>query len=392
AGEVVAHNRANKAAVFNTLIADKVTVTNALSSASYKDALSVAGGSVIGELVAETLEVRDGVVTLGRESGSTAMTLQGLNLQNDATLLLNQQTQLAVTDSMTATENALVQMKNGAGISYGEMSISNNGSSATTTVNAYELATGNLSKVENAHVAVESDADTTVDYQLVNATVENRGSGKLTVTHAQNSITAVRSEGGAIDILNVDTSDAGTVLKLATLELHEGATLGVYTGDTVDAAQEAWVQVSGSAVFGKGTTINADLELMEGCSLTLGGTVDMGSNLRINGTLTLDGELLAQIQAAEIGASFDLFTGIDNLYLSGVQYDSIALSDGMAASTYFVGLEDSLEAERGYRLTYASATPGEGVLSVHVVTIPEPTTATLSFLALAGLMLRRRRK
>lgn len=286
----------------------------------------------------------------------------------------------------------MVELSKGAEVSHGGISIGNNGSSTTTTVNAHELATGNLTKVENAHVAVESDADTTVDYQLVNSSVENRGSGKLTVTHAQNSISSVRSQGGAIDILNVDTSDAGTVLKLASLELYEGVTLGVYTGGTVDAAQEAWVQVSGSAVFGKGPTINADLELMEGCSLTLHDTVDMGSNLRINGTITLDGDMLAQIQMAEVGASFDLFTGIDNLYLSGVQYDSITLSDGMTASTYFVGLEDSLDDARGYRLAYASAAPGEGVLSVHVVTIPEPTSTTLSLLALAALVARRRRK
>ena len=321
---------------------------------------------------------------LSEDSLLKAETGARIHLENNATLDL--------AGELEAGESVMVELSKGAAVSRDGIAISNMGATDVALLDAGSFASGSMQKVENMHVVIDNNENTNIDYQLVNSSVENRGSGKLTVTHAQNSITAVRSEGGAIDILNVDTSDAGTVLKLATLELHEGATFGAYTGSSVDAAQEAWVQVSGSAVFGKGTTINADLELMEGCSLTLGGTVDMGSNLRINGTLTLDGELLAQIQAAEIGASFDLFTGIDNLYLSGVQYDSIALSDNMRASTYFVGLEDSLEAERGYRLTYASATPGEGVLSVHVVTIPEPTTATLSFLALAGLMLRRRRK
>ncbi len=389
AGEVVAHNRANKAAVFNALVADKVTVTNSLSSNSYKDAISLGDGSAIGELIAETLEVRGGTVTLGRTEGSTSLTLQGLDLQNDATLLLNQQTQLAVTESMSATENATVQLKQGAGISYGATTISNGGSVETTTVNAYELATGNLKKVENAHVAVDSDADTTVDYQLVNATLEKRGKGTLTVTSEGNSINAVSATGGTINVMNVASSDLESIMKLASLELQDGATFGAYVGSTVDAAAEATVQVSGSAVFGSGTTINADLELMDGCSLTLNGPVNMGSDLKINGTITLNGDLLAQILSADLDTSFVLFTGIDNLYLHGTQYDSISLSDKMSASDYFAGLND--DEYRRYWLTYESSVPGAGVLSVHVV-VPEPTTTTLSLLALAALVARRRRK
>lgn len=390
AGEVVVHNRANKAAVFNALVADKVTVTNSLNSSNYKDVISLGDGSAIGELSAETLEVRNGTVSLGATEGSTELTLQGLDLQNDATLLLNRRTQLTVTESMSATKNAIVQLKQGAGISYGATTIRNGGWVETTTVNAYELASGNLKKVENAYVTVDSNADSIIDFRLINATLEKYGKGSLTVTSDNNSINAVLSFGGCINVMNVASYEAEAFIKLVSLELHEGAIFGAYVGSILDADAEASVQVTASAVIGSGARINADLELMGGCRLTLHGPVKMGSDLTVSGTITLDGDLLDQILSAESDSSFVLFSGIDNLYLNGTQYESISLSDMLGASVYFAGLND--DEYRRYLLTYDSSVLGEGVLSVHVVSVPEPTTATLSLLALVALAARRRRK
>jgi len=84
AGEVVAHNRTRNFAEFDTLVADRVTVTNTSTSASYTDNISVGDGSSIGELTAEKLEVREGVMTLGRTDAATEQVLKVLDLQDDA--------------------------------------------------------------------------------------------------------------------------------------------------------------------------------------------------------------------------------------------------------------------------------------------------------------------
>ena len=65
-----------------------------------------------------------------------------------------------------------------------------------------------------------------------------------------------------------------------------------------------------------------------------------------------------------------------------------ALMDGeqAAAADYF----SNLTGDRNLVLSYNSS---EGTVSItHAQAVPEPTTATLSLLALAGLCARRRRK
>lgn len=386
AAEVKVHNKGKKAVHFDTLVADKVTVTNSLSSSSYTDALSVGDGSAIGELVAETLEVREGTVMLGRSDGSTDINLQNLDLQQDATLELNQATKLTVTNELTATEQAIVKLNNGAGISYGDFSVTNRGVTAPTEVDAYKLSEGELPSLSNAHVTVNSSGDTTITAQLSNSAVQNVGTGTLTVNHGDNSLTDIYAMGGDIVVMNAVN------LNLQELEVAAGMSLSAYVENVASADYEAKVSVSGKATLGLGATLNADLVIESGATLELGGAVDMGSDLYLNSGTTLGGSLLTVLRTAEIGSRIDLFTGIDSLYFNGVKQGNLTLSDGISAEQYFSNLTDELN--RYYYLTFDDSLAGAGVLSIEVsnIMVPEPTTVTLSLLALAGLAARRRRK
>ena len=386
AGEVSVQSRGSRMAEFNKLVADKVTVVNSLTAGRYTDDLSVGDGSSIGELVAETLEVREGEVTLGRTSGSTEMSLLDLDLQEDATLVLNQQTRLTVTSKMTATEDATVKLHGGAGISYLELSVANRNAAKSTIVKAVELAEGEFSVLENAYVGVNSSKDSTIDYQLIDSSVENLGSGTLYITHENNTLSELVAGGGNVTVYNQ------AELNLESLKVAASMTVSAYCGSTENAANEAKINVTEKASFGAGTTLNADLVIRQGATLEMDGPVNMGSDLYLYSGTLLGENLLTAIRTAEVGTKVDLFAGIDSLYFNGVRQDfSLTLSDGVSAGDYFSNLTD--EWARAYYLVYDNSIVNEGLLSIEIVglSVPEPTTATLSLLALAALAARRRR-
>ena len=388
AGEVVAHNRTRNFAEFDTLVADRVTVTNTSTLASYTDNISVGDGSSIGELTAEKLEVREGVVTLGRTDAATEQVLKALDLQDDAALVLNRQTSLSVTDELSATEGSELRLKQQSSVSYGDMNISNHGAATQVVVNAYELANDSIQELSHAHVAVSGSGETSIDYKLTNSSVENTGSGKLVMTHAENTLSGVFAAGGDITVMN-----QALALNLDELVVGEGVSFSAYRGETELPEQEAVVSVSQSVSFGAGAHINADLKLQSGVRVEMNGPVSMGSDLYLFSGMTLGGAMLESIQRAEQGQTVVLFSGIDTLYLSGEeQTDAITLSHGVSASEYFVNLISSQE--RSYYLVYDNEQPGEGVLSIAVsgLAVPEPTSSMLGLMGLVAFTLRRRRK
>ena len=394
AQEVSVQSRGSRMAEFNKLVADKVTVVNSLTAGRYTDDLSVGAGSAIGELIAETLEVREGTVTLGRTSGSTEMSLLSLDLQEDAMLVLNQQTTLEVTDTLTATENAMLQLQKDAAVSYDGVNISNRKESGTLSVNAYALSGETDLELNGAHVAVTGSEDKVIDYKLVNSSVENAGTGTLQVTHAENSLSGVVAGSGNVEVYNVTGSMSLEELRIAT-----GLSVSIMVGDegtSMTPENEADITVIGMAVFEQGATLNANLTLASGSTLVMDGPLHMGSTLELvsgDGSITLSGTMYEAVASLEMGESLTLFTGVDSLTLTN---DGISVTyhpdelHGVLASDYFGNLPVPGE-DANYYITYTSAAVGGGELAI-MLNIPEPATATLSLLALASLAARRRRK
>lgn len=399
AGEVVMHNRTNNYVEFDTLVADKVKVTNAFSSASYSDNISVGDGSAIGELVAETLEVRGGTVTLGRSSGGTEMSLLNLDLREDATLVLNQQTALAVTDTLTATENATVQLKKDASICYGDTSISNRNESGTMDVNAYALSGKADLVLERAHVSMRSSSAKVVDYQLINSSVENAGTGTLQLTHAGNSLTSIAATSGSVEVYNQ------AELNLEHLSIGRNQSLAVMSSDVaagVDEEFEARVNIFGSATFGADSTLIADLSIQSGATIRIEGVVHMGSSITLSSGMVLAGAAMENALSLNVAGDYVvLFDGVDSLILDGetpLVYSpgGLTVDDKVLASKYFMGLEEMenlyITFEENSDSESGNSSGGEVRLTLGSEVIPEPTTSTLSLLALAALAARRRRK
>ncbi len=196
--------------------------------------------------------------------------------------------------------------------------------------------------------------------------------------------------GAVIDSLSVmNGSDAelnaGNRLSVGRLELGGGTSLGLFLqaeNHVVSTATETSLIVTDTLlVGGSGATLNANLELVDGSTLALAGnSLALGSSLTL-GNVLLDDATLAEVWALGTGESLTLFSGVDTLIVGGSSYTGAFTTD---AARIFANVGEADE----YILIYSGS--ADGVVSIQAV--PEPTTATLSLLALAGLVARRRRK
>ena len=160
-------------------------------------------------------------------------------------------------------------------------------------------------------------------------------------------------------------------------------TVGTYDG-TGTLTTEQSLTATSKATFGAGAVVNANLVLSSGATVTMAEALTMGSTLTLSEGMTLSGDLVSTIKGMSDDGTVDLFTGVDALYLGDSTTASGALdaTSGVNLDTYF-----DFEGASKYYLGYSGGNVFAGVMP-----IPEPTTATLSLLALAGLAARRRRK
>ena len=161
-----------------------------------------------------------------------------------------------------------------------------------------------------------------------------------------------------------------------------GGTLTVGTYDGTELTTEQSLTATSKATFGAGAVVNANLVLSSGATVTMAEALTMGSTLRLSEGMTLSGDLVSTIKGMSKDGAVDLFTGVDALYLGNATVASTTLdaTSGVNLSEYF-----NFDGASNYYLGYNGTKVFAGV-------IPEPTTATLSLLALAGLAARRRRK
>jgi hypothetical protein len=188
-------------------------------------------------------------------------------------------------------------------------------------------------------------------------------------------------------------------MSLEELRIATGLSVSIMVGDegtSMTPENEADITVVGMAGFEQGATLNANLTLASGSTLVMDGPLHMGSTLELvsgDGSITLSGTMYEALASLEMGESLTLFTGVDSLTLTN---DGISVTyrpdelHGVLASDYFGNLPVPGE-EAYYYITYTSTAVGGGELAI-MLNIPEPTTTTLSLLALSALVARRRRK
>ncbi len=213
--------------------------------------------------------------------------------------------------------------------------------------------------------------------------VYKAGEGTLHLNNASNDLGKILVQKGTANI------HGAKEYTLAELQAATKVDVGFYVGATNDTTTKTRVSVSQKALLGGGATLNTTcLTLAAGATLDM---VDMSAGaVTLNGALTFDGQLAAGENLLAIlnemsswqSGELTLFTGLTSVSISTLESES---GSSVLASSIFsnVQTED----------VYVEYQVIDNVGSLIVTKpIPEPTTATLSLLALAGLCARRRRK
>lgn len=222
-------------------------------------------------------------------------------------------------------------------------------------------------------------------------TIEVKSGGSLCLTGAGgNYLDTLTNEGNTsvTGALNVNTLNNSGTLQLAKANISIETI--VLSGGTVTLGTESdhdAVLSTGSLSVSGNSTVNANL-VLNGSSLTLNNALAMGSALTLN-DITLSGDLLSGYIAKN--SVITLFTGVDSLTLGTASASAaeITVGSNVDASDYFTNL-----GQGDFLLTYTGGAAGSNGIVALVAQrdIPEPTTATLSLLALMGLAARRRRR
>lgn len=220
--------------------------------------------------------------------------------------------------------------------------------------------------------------------------------GEVTYSGSANAALSINRDGDTAGAISIDklevsgsTADTGLAMKFqnATVSVSEmvltGGNVGVYSD--AGATTEATVSTGNLTVSGS-SMLSANLVLKQNASLTLNDALAMGSTLTLNGGITLSGDLLSRHIAG--GEEIALFTGVDSLTLgTGMTYTADKLTGGdvmINSEDVFINVKSS-----DFKLSYGA----DGIVAlVAQRAVPEPTTATLSLLALMGLAARRRRR
>lgn len=331
-----------------------------------------------------------GVMTLKRSTVSLSYAGDGGNFVNlldgscggtaNGSLRLKENTKLNVGYQLWGRSQSSVVLEKDAALTHGSVQFSNRGTQdatlKTSSNDSLYSVDGSDWSLTGGHLTADSDSEMTLRTQLINSSVENAGSGKLTVNNAANSITDVYASAGDMAIMQ---QAAG--LNLEELVVAADKTVSVYT-----ATAEANVTVHGRAEFGKNAVLNANLTLASGSSLSVAeGGLAMGSTLSLQKGITLDDATLKRVYSLNTGESVVLFTGVDGLKLGETSYTSISANDEILASPYFSNLNSDQ-----YRLTYTGT--NNGTLSILSAAVPEPTSSMLGLMGLVAFSFRRRRK
>ena len=286
----------------------------------------------------------------------------------------------------------MILEKNSA-LTHGNVEFSNNGNAdatlkATAENQQFSIGSANWS-LTNGHAKSTASEAATLAVKLVSSSVENAGIGTLTVNNSGNSVSGVVASTGSIVLTNQANG-----LSLTDLTVAEGLTVSAYADASAAEASEAEIRVAGTASFGAGAHLNANLTLASGATLEVGnGGLSMGSSVTLNQGIFLSDSTLENANALKAGETLTLFTGVDYLVLMTQdgktvwENSSETLSSGerIIAASYFTNLSgDSFE------LYFTGAENGG---TIGLLSIPEPSAFGLiaGTFALALVASRRKR-
>lgn len=223
-------------------------------------------------------------------------------------------------------------------------------------------------RVTLANIGASSYSDTFDQYSgTIHASV-------LVLDHVTTDLKAqVSSNLSEILLVNGSVSSLKTdeTVALSSLNVGSASSLSLYhTGDAYSEANESTLEITnGTATFGSGASLNANLSLLGTTTLSIGeGGLTMGSTVKLGDSLLLGNRV-------QPNTSLLLFSDVETFILAD---SAIADGESVDASDVFSNVQG--------RITYLD---GNVILAIDA---PEPGAAVLSLLSLTGLVARRRRK
>ena len=360
--------------------------------------LTKAGGGKLvlsGGVDISYLEAKVGVVELRGSDNTIGMIDASMGNTAQGTVLVDEDSALKVNGQLWCRPSSVFKLESGARLDIAEdkVVVINKGDSEATLTET-QSDKGSEYAIDNAryelthgHLTYVGNADKSLSNKLTRSSVENAGGGVLTVSNAGNTLSGLHATGGNIVVQNA-----------ANLNLDE---LVISADRAIVAAN---VMVGQLVQLGSGATLTGNLLLESGATVELGGTVTLEGMLNLQTGLTLSGAVLETITGLEEGESCTLFAGVAGLNLQqtvtlynmrslaeqteeALSYSTLMDGQQVSAADYF----SNLSGNAGLVLSY-NREDGSVMITQTTASIPEPATATLSLLALAGLCARRRRK
>lgn len=352
------------------------------------DAANAASPTLTGK---GTLEVLGGTTTMNRDLGDNM--LQRLVVKQGELVLRNHGTSshsayegtITVDQTGKVTADSLhSQALGGEGmrlINNGQVDVRSASDAGETLRINHMSGTGLLSSY------TDTDVRTAADFTgALRAVV-----GILTDEGEATAYTSLETAGGELIL-----TGKGQGITTLSLTIGDGGAVSVFRGAAVaDPSTEAEATVSlgnaakrGVASLGAGAHLNANLVLANTDLRIASGGVSLGSSLTLGKGNTLQlSEADQAALAVGTGSRIVLATGVDSFLLAdGETVQSYTQS--IAAAPYFTNLAD--QGMWLYSLAYDLQTEG-GTVYIASRLIPEPTTTTLSLLALTALCARRKR-
>lgn len=309
-------------------------------------------------------------LTLSKAAGSTVNTF--IAMEADSSISLTQGTVLTVTNTGNAggvwmKANSTITLDSTSSLKSGALTVTGGSMKNLMTTEAHFGAGNGFRHVTltGSTLTIGSGA-TEVDAYILDGGLLKVETGTTTTVGAALSATT-----------SLSVSDSTSVV-FGAADKHIGVlTLG--SGATVTLGTESnhayTLTTSGLVVSGDSGKVNADLVVSSGTmDFTAGHALTMGCGVTIGNDVVV--KLDSTVVDAIVGGQyFDLIEGVDAsaVTLGNVSFVS---NDGRNLSSLGLALE--------------TIDTGDGKVTIRVA--PEPATATLSLLALAGLCARRRRR
>lgn len=240
--------------------------------------------------------------------------------------------------------------------------------------------------VEIAHASALGDGSLSLDNGTL-AVAENLTDISVSAAAGKTFTGSIRvADGSSLSLMNLTSASK---VEIENLSLGTGAAFGGYNASTTLVTEEASLLVTGVLSAAEGSVLKANLVLGQNATLDFTGTngLQMGSTVTLQSAsqITLSETLRDTLSGMVRGEELVLFRGVDGFTIGGEEYDESV----RYAAVDFFALDTHPYAEH-FVVNYDADADG-GRVSLYLAT-PEPTTSTLSLLALAALAARRKRK